>query len=132
MTIATDLGDRFFPGRITLSAGLFPPDGRCMVSSNRFVWEQGMRCLWIEIRLHKIQHLEWPMQMNVSHMAGGIVHNALSLDSVPWIVDACSHFVHSDVKADISKQIVRAFTLSPGRLLYMHEDTGDSMSRHIW
>lgn len=72
------------------------------------------------------------MYMNVSHVTGGTMHNHLSLSSVPWIIDASSDPINSDVDAEVRKRVVRVLTLGPGLSLRMHEDTGDSIARHIW
>ena len=91
-----------------------------------------MRSLWVEIQIDKLPHVEWPMQMNVVHVAGKSLQNHLAIDSLPWIIDARSDPINSDIDAEVNKRVVRVLTLGPGLSLRMHEDTGDSIARHIW
>lgn len=91
-----------------------------------------MRSLWVEIKINKLQLAEWPMQMNVFHDIDGMMHNHLAIDNIPWIIDAWSDPISSNIDADVHKRVIRILSLGPGLSLRMHEDIGDSIARHIW
>jgi hypothetical protein len=131
VTITTDLGDSFFPSSIALSAGLWSGD-HLLADSAHFFWRNGMRSLWVELRLTTSQQINWPLHMQISHARGGRGLNLLSLEQLPQIIDVCSHPIHSPVAKEGSKRVSRLFQLASGQLLRIHEDTGDSIARHIW
>ena len=131
ITVTTDLGDSFFPSRIALSAGLWF-DGHLLAENSRFAWEHGMRSLWIEFILTKTKQLRWPLQMHVSHAPGGQALNLLSVEPLPQIIDVSSPPFPSQGDGEASKRVLRMFQLAPRQILRIHEDTGDSIARHIW
>lgn len=131
ITVTTDLGDSFFPSRIALSAGLWS-DGHLLGENSRFTWQHGMRSLWIEFQLSKTKQLRWPLQMQISHAPGGQALNLLSVEELPQMIDVCSHPIRCQVDGEVSKRVLRVFHLASGEILRIHEDTGDSIARHIW
>lgn len=131
ITVTTDLGDSFFPSRIALSAGLWF-DGRLIAENSRLTWEHGMRSLWIEFRFSKTKQLRWPLQMHVSHAPGGQALNLLSVEALPQIIDVSSPPFPCPGDGEASKRVLRMFQLAPQKILRIHEDTGDSIARHIW
>lgn len=131
ITITTDLGDSFFPSSISLSAGLWSGD-RLLADSAHFLWRNGMRSLWVELQFTTSPQIRWPLHMQISHARGGRGLNLLSLEHLPQIIDVCSHPIHPQIEHEGSKRVSRVFHLASGHLLRIHEDTGDSIARHIW
>ena len=131
VTVTTDLGDSFFPSRIALSAGLWS-DGHLLAENAGFIWQHGMRSLWIEFQLTKTKQLRRPLQMQISHASGGRALNLLSVEQLPRIIDICSPPIQSQVDGEVSKRVIRLFQYPSGHILRIHEDTGDSIARHIW
>ncbi len=131
ITITTDLGDSFLPSRIALSAGLWS-DTRLLVDKTRSIWQSGMRSLWIEFNVSKTKQVTWPLRMEISHGPGEQALNVLSLEQLPRVIDICSHPIPAKVGSEVSKRVLRVFQLATGPLLRIHEDTGDSIARHIW
>lgn len=131
ITITTDLGDSFLPAWVAISAGLWS-DGRLVGEVARLNWQNGMRSLRVHFQLTDIEQLRWPLQMHISHAPAGRALNLLSLEQLPPIIDVCSYAIHSPAPDDGCKRVIRRFHLASGPILRIHEDSGDSIARHIW
>ena len=131
ITITTDLGDSFLPFHVAISAGLWS-DGQLLTNVSRHVWQSGMRSLWIRFQLPNTKQLRWPIQMQISHAAGGRALNLLSVEQIPQIIDVGSPPIQLQVEKEASKRVVRTLHLASGPMVRIHEDTDDSIARHIW
>ena len=132
VTITTDLGDSFYPDRILLSVRLANSEV-CKSPSQTVLWKQNSRNVWIEIHIDRVSSMRWPMQMWVTAGNTGLYQgDKLDMERIPPIISIWSAPFDSDVNQAASKFVVRQFELARGCCLKIHEETGDSIARHVW
>lgn len=133
VTITSDLGESIYRGDLPLwVAFVSPDDGKHIIlSSKRFHWKGGMRCLWIEIEQKQILEVTWPAQMVVAAHSKAVVDD-LSLENVPVVVSAWSDSFDAGGAKGPSQWVMRKFEPTGGIALCIREESGESIARHVW
>lgn len=130
ITIATDLGDDFYPANLTLYAVIIT-DYReePMTEWHTILWKKGMRTAWIELGKLPSRGPKF-MRLLVSTQCTEVADTVL-LNDLPEILSARSDtFGWDDPQA--GNKIERRYKTAQGEGRSIYEETGESIARHIW
>ena len=130
ITVATDLGDAFFPGDIELVSCLIDSQSQITgLDSANSQWRNGMRSVDVEIDIVNHPDINWPIRL-YTH-AQGVKSLRLGPDEIPIIVRVNSDDIDLDNNREARRRVERPF-FTDGSSLSIWEETGESIARHIW
>ena len=133
ITVTTDLGDCFYPGDLFLNALVRSEnDQRDIIQHNLVKWKAGCRCAKSQFSLAR-RKLSKPVHVHVtSDAVDSTLFNIIS-DKIPAIHAVSSGAVNMSGDAPTVDSIARrTFRFSEGSEVFIWEDIGDSIARHIW
>ena len=133
ITITTDLGDDFFPCDLALKAGFIPNDAARsgLIRCCDILWRAGMRVLWVEVVGEQITPNTKLRVIEAGSNARGQLNDTIVLEQMPLVIGCTSSILAlHDVGASFRSE--RSLQLQPGKPLWIEEDIGDSIARHVW
>lgn len=139
LTITTDLGDAFYDHPLALSISICQLEFHSPVRSLRntsLQWHPGARAVPL-IWDFKPPSNTWdllPLSLYVSSTAGRTtVPGSPHLNAIPEVVTACSDSFTLVEGSVAARSVLRRFRLGPeARELWIWEETGESIARHVW
>lgn len=133
ITITTDLGDDFFPSDLALNAGFVPEDATRsgLIRCCNILWKGGMRVLWIEAVGEQVTPETKLRVIEARSNAREQLNDTIVLEQMPPVIGCTSGILAlDDVGAGLRSE--RNLQLQPGKFLWIEEDMGDSIARHVW
>ena len=135
VTVATDLGDEFYPGDLSLYAAAVSlrREQDWHPAWQKVEWKIGMRNVWIILRLTKSCAAK-DLRLIVSSQPSCVADEILGL-RIPEILS-----VRSDVfprggygdRPQAGVYVERRYKTSSGKERSVYEEMGESIARHIW
>ncbi|PVI01333.1 hypothetical protein DM02DRAFT_671346 [Periconia macrospinosa] len=139
ITITSDLGDSFLPYDLTLAVELLHVsqgnEEENIVIWKTVQWIGGMRSLAITLPIGK-SHRAWPLRVRIgvepksqSDELGSLLQN----EEFRGVVSAWSGLMDPKNGLEVAERFVqRRFEVGANLPLYISEETGDSIARHLW
>ena len=132
ITITSDLGESFYTKDVAIAASLVRDENGESTGYGVYFWRAGMRSLQLDISVDSIT--AFPVKLHVAaknYEHGDRVHEYLSSVGND-IVSAWSESLDPADKGPPRSMIERRFLCHSGKTLNIREETGESISRHIW
>lgn len=130
VTITTDLGESFFNGRLTVVTSIRSTDLDYVYLQRTYEWDPQRRALDIEVPL-KAKDVVWPVRVHVGP-ANGEAIDSIGSERIPAVVSIWSdNFCISGPVLE-NRYVKRTFALHDRSLLYIWEESTESIARHIW
>ena len=130
VTITTDLGDYFYPADIYLYAAVITDASKESDTKwERILWKRGTRNTWIEIRKTQFED-KGSIRLLVSTQST-LAADIVLLSNLPEILSARCEVFEKE-KPEARDRVERRYRTSLGNQRAIYEDTGESISRHIW
>ena len=131
ITITNDLGDEFYPGDLILIADLVPTGIEIMrpTVQRMVLWTSGMRTVWITMERISLK-VHWPVQLHIARSNART--DSPSVETFPDVLSAWSESFGIGSNTQASRRVERRFELTPGNMLRIYEDAGESIARHVW
>lgn len=130
ITVASDLGESFFPDAFTLRAQAIC--GEKVHASKTFEWDGSMRSLKIQMRITQKLASPFLLKLTALDINDKAPRQAEGVAILPIILDAWSGLVDPRGKLDVEKMVERRFTFDDKEELRIWEETGESLARHLW
>ncbi|KAI9714523.1 MAG: hypothetical protein M1820_000484 [Bogoriella megaspora] len=135
ITITTDLGDAFYPEEVPVTVTLRSedPDGDIFLRKN-LAWSNGMRSLPIAFDITNTD-VDWPARVHICKKGSPYSDHFESHHpgSPPSIISAWSDILNpSESILEAKKLVERRFTPVSNRVISIWEETGESITRHLW
>ncbi|KAI9746260.1 MAG: hypothetical protein M1835_002487 [Candelina submexicana] len=141
ITMASDLGDAFYPGDVTVWATVrdssIPRRGCKHEQWIPMNWRAGARSLPIQHSFLE-SRIVWPIQLLVTTQRRTLTDGSKTPGmedqgiQLPDIVSAWSMPLEAAPDQEVQRMVERRFSLSSTHELRIYEETGDSIARHIW
>ena len=128
VTVATDLGEDFFPADLKLEAALIGQLDR-ESEWRTIVWKPGMRAAWVEITDVPSAFLKDTASLLVNFRRS-IEADKICMKHVPDVLGARSRINGLHEASYISRLERKLRTTSTELCIW--EDVGESIARHIW
>jgi len=130
ITIASDLGESFFPDVVSISAQMIC--GAKAWASEEFKWTGSMRSLKIQLNIPHKPKSAFVLKLAAVDINDKVESQAQDVILLPIVLDAWSGLVDPRSIADTEKMVERRFTFIHGEELRIWEETGESLARHLW
>lgn len=129
ITIASDLGESFFPDDVLLRAEVVCGTEVC--ASKQLSWNGSMRSLKVQVKIPQKPRSAVVLKLAALEI-NDFVRSQDDIIMLPIVLGAWSCPVDPRGKLDTEKFIQRKFTFAKGEELCIWEETGESLARHLW
>lgn len=139
ITITSDLGDSFLPYDVTLAVELLhvlqENDEENVVVWKTVQWVGGMRSLAITLPIGR-SHKAWPLRVRIGvepKSRYDDIESLLQNEDFRGVVSAWSGLIDPTSGLEVAERFVqRRFDVGANLPLYISEETGESIARHLW
>lgn len=133
ITIASDLGESFFPDDVSISARVICGGGEKTCGSEElFKWTGAMRSLKIQLRISQKLKSAFVLKLTAVDVNEKIEGQGGDIMLLPIVLDAWSGLVDPRGMVETEKMVERRFGFIHGGELRIWEETGESLARHLW
>lgn len=130
ITIATDLGESFFNGRLTVVASIRSINLDYVYLQRTYEWESQRRVLGIELSF-RAKDVVWPVRVHVGPANGEAIYS-IGSERIPAVVSIWSDYFCISGPVLENRYVKRTFALDDHSLLHIWEESTESIARHIW
>lgn len=130
ITIASDLGESFFPDEVKLEAQIICGQSTC--AKKEFQWTGSMRSLKIHMKIPQKPKSLFKLKIEALNINDVFKDAEEDVIMLPIVLDAWSAHVDPRGKLETERMVERRFHFSRGEELCMWEETGESLARHLW